>query len=785
MQDSAAQPTITYCDQRLSLLGILPEENSIRLKFNSLEHERTLNKDYAIFRPSTDVFDNIKILVYNLEREPIQIDVNTTKQEYKRVEFFEMTRLKEPIVNEDGDQVKYIIPKGQGTFPFFPPALVEKFEKKEKIEKLILTEGYFKAFSGCKNGLDVIGLSSITHARNKKTGAIHSDIESLIRTCDVDEIYILFDGDCRKLSKTKLEKDGDLSQRINSFYSAAYNIYMLLKDMASELGIQIFFSTINSDEIEGNPKGLDDLFVQFNNSPAITEAFSKRVNPYFIHKLISKNINVLKDFFHIDDAQKFYEYYKEQMGTNKNTFIYFGSKFVVNYEGKAELKLLGNYVRIGIDYYKLVEYPNKFQTILVRLAKWNKATIIEDLGKHAVSKIEKYDAFCTVPDHVNWKQVIHNNYNKYCRFIHEPIEGECPLSLAFVQHIFGDMWEKGMDYIQIMYENPIQILPILCLVSTERETGKTTFMNWMARIFQGNVVFVGSEDLSNPFNDFLRGKLIAGIDEALVDKISTVEKIKNIATAHEILMNAKGKEQEQVDVFIKFIFCSNNEESFMFIPKEEKRFWVIKVHSIKSEVYNHDFLGDLTKEIPYFIYYLRNRKLTTTNKTRMWFDIDEITTDALRKVQYNSKPKVHKTIDRKIRQMFVDFPLLKIQMTCRLIKLKMFQYDKDIDEFKVAKILKEMNVQQQLNESGQFSVHRYEFIEWRLDPENGEFKHYIMKDIGRPYVFFRRDYITVDEDEQLIYPKEMDGISELIDHGEREKFVDVNKEKTVQNNLPF
>ena len=39
--------------------------------------------------------------------------------------------------------------------------------------------------------------------------------------------------------------------------------------------------------------------------------------------------------------------------------------------------------------------------------------------------------------------------------------------------------ELGLDYVQLLYQQPTQILPILCLVSKKNETGKTTFAKWL------------------------------------------------------------------------------------------------------------------------------------------------------------------------------------------------------------------------------------------------------------------------------------------------------------------
>lgn len=40
-----------------------------------------------------------------------------------------------------------------------------------------------------------------------------------------------------------------------------------------------------------------------------------------------------------------------------------------------------------------------------------------------------------------------------------------------------------LDYLQLLYLYPIQKLPILLLVSEERNTGKSTFLNFLKAIF--------------------------------------------------------------------------------------------------------------------------------------------------------------------------------------------------------------------------------------------------------------------------------------------------------------
>lgn len=53
-----------------------------------------------------------------------------------------------------------------------------------------------------------------------------------------------------------------------------------------------------------------------------------------------------------------------------------------------------------------------------------------------------------------------------------------------MHHIFEEQYELGLDYMQLLYMQPTQKLPILLLVSEERNTGKTTFPNFLKSIFQ-------------------------------------------------------------------------------------------------------------------------------------------------------------------------------------------------------------------------------------------------------------------------------------------------------------
>ena len=101
---------------------------------------------------------------------------------------------------------------------------------------------------------------------------------------------------------------------------------------------------------------------------------------------------------------------------------------------------------------------------------------------------------------------------------HIPKEGEFNHIQSLIEHIFGEQYKLGMDYLQLLYLKPTQKLPILLLVSEERNTGKSTFLNFLKALFQENVTFNTNEDFRSQFNADWAGKLMIVVDEVLLNR---------------------------------------------------------------------------------------------------------------------------------------------------------------------------------------------------------------------------------------------------------------------------
>jgi hypothetical protein len=300
------------------------------------------------------------------------------------------------------------------------------------------------------------------------------------------------------------------------------------------------------------------------------------------------------------------------------------------------------YIRVGTSYFKKVKAPTisgDFNEILV---PWNIDTIKQDYGKTFVADIPKYDGFTCIPSHTNFQQICSEFYNKYSPLSNKPKDGSIEVSKLFLKHIFGDQVELGLDYLQLLYQKPVQILPILCLVSKERSTGKTTFLKWLKTIFENNLTYLTNDSFGSQFNSDWTNKLLICIDEVLFNKEELTERIKYLSTTNYNKLEAKGKDKIEAEFFGKFILCSNNEDNFIKIDAAEERFWVRKITKFKLE--DTHLLHKLIAEIPAFLFFLDNRQLSTPNHTRMWFYPSQIRTKALLNLIKHNRSRVEKEL---------------------------------------------------------------------------------------------------------------------------------------------
>ena len=648
-----------YRNQRLDELGITPEENNVRIK-----DEQGRFFESQIFCSSE--FGDIDIIQYDLHRNSIMKEGTTTSAGTRWIYAAQrrLNPLYVPIT-----EGKYDFTDAKNT-PFWHPEMIKMFEDQEEIEQLVITEGQFKAYKAVKEGIPTVGLTSIAHFRDAEYKTIHPEIVEFVKKCKVKKVVILWDGDCRNISSKALANGEDLAKRPSLFYWYAYNIEQHLREffpLKGKNALDVFFATIKSDEIQGSPKGIDDLLIEQGVTvPRVVDNFvqiGELPGPYIHWINISgdKGKKDMRKYFHLRNENAFYGAHADLI--KDTTFTFLNNTYRVE-KGKLILEIpkdLKKYVRIGVDFYKLQNKPfpkignkkidNRYEEVLTQ---WTEKTIKGDHGKDTLQYVPKYEGFTNIADHINYQRVIDGYWNLYDELDHHPREGKWENIRKLLKHLFRDQYDNELilDYLSILYRFPMQKLPVLCLVSKEQNTGKSTFIFLCKLIFKNNMILINSNDLIGDFNDHWTSKLIAASEETFLERKEAYETIKTLTTAKEITRKEKNKSATSIPCMIHFIFCSNYEDTFIKIGKEDSRLWIKKVHSIDKKDRVQDFDEKLEEEIPYFVNFLINREIKHQKKDRLWFAKEEFRTEAFYNVVKNSQPTVVKDLRLEIQDYF-------------------------------------------------------------------------------------------------------------------------------------
>jgi len=351
------------------------------------------------------------------------------------------------------------------------------------------------------------------------------------------------------------------------------------------------------------------------------------------------------------------------------------------------------FIRVGVDYFKKIEKKDRYHIERPELKRWTKTEIIQDYGKTLINHVPKYDDFIIEPDNLNYCDVIEGRkgifYNLYNPFTHKPNEGEWTWTERLLKHIFGDQYELGLRYMQVLYLMPKQILPILVLASKKRGTGKSTFLNWLSQIFGSNMVIINPEDLTGQFNGIYARSNIIAIEETMIDKQTSTEKLKAITTQKEISVNQKHVDNYKIPFFGKVIINTNNENNFVRIDDEEIRFWIRKLPDLDPGNANHLIEDDLKKEIPAFLHYLAQMPEIDRTKSRMIFTPEEIKTEHLELIKDESKPGLYKDMVLLLTDMFFENDISTIEFTAKQFKEYYYNNDSRASVNYISKICKE------------------------------------------------------------------------------------------------
>jgi hypothetical protein len=670
--DNKQHPIYAYYKQRLKEAGLTPETNSREVTnngrpqvipiFSPDEHNDCIDIPYITPTGETENYtDGKKLLTFSRKRYRVPREIKDPK-------------------SGETKKIRYSQPPATGVRTYCPPEICRKYRAKEEIRTLIVVEGEFKAIAGSVFGLDIMGIGGIHNFRIKERNEMEENITNIIRECHVQNVILLFDADCLRV-EYKGEKT-DLSKRLADFHTAVMRFHELL----IPCGVEFYFAHIQTKYLV-TAKGLDDLL----NTPFIredNEAKQQLRNEFdklstgakkfiSIMHITASAQNKLKKYFLLDSVHEFYEANKDVI--QDKAFTYKGGKYY--YDGSkvqnAFYEEARQYLRVGTDFYKKVweidpRRDTNHQKPELILRPWTIGEINRDYdnNKAFITYIPKYDQFCNLPDNTDsYKRIVETehegiisrSYNVYNRLDNKTAEGAWPETERFLRHIFKStntagesLYQFGLDYIQLSFYKPMQRLPVLCLVSQERNTGKSTFLFFLQLIFKENMAILDNERFKGKFTSHFAQKLIVGLEEGFVteDQKTVKERIKNYSTGRTIWLEGKGTNPSEILNFMHLVMCSNDEKNFMQIDKGENRFAVLKIPVLSTD--DPMIVKKMEKEVPAFLHFLSNRKLHyPENRSRFSFDTKVYETEALKAVQERTMNYVPRHIRNYIREMFV------------------------------------------------------------------------------------------------------------------------------------
>ncbi len=318
-----------------------------------------------------------------------------------------------------------------------------------------------------------------------------------------------------------------------------------------------------------------------------------------------------------------------------------------------------DYLRVGSDYYKKVKRPDAWGKMRTFVAPWKKDEIKQDFDKQYLTYVPKYDAFTSEPSYLKHRPTVGFLYNTFSPLDQQPEKGETKWSKIFMRQIFGDQIEAGYKLMQIYFIHPERYAPILVLVSKQRETGKTTFLDWLSMLFGDNVVMITPNQLKSDFNAGYAFSNIIGIEETRIEKEGIIQQLKAISTQRQIQVNQKYVNPVNIPFFGKFILTSNFVDTFARIEDDENRFFIRELAPPAPGTFNPNLKKDLQVEAPAFLHMLKelhDKKPIDFSISRTGFSNAELSNSNLIEVKENSKPWLYHDIKEHLMSLLDEHP---------------------------------------------------------------------------------------------------------------------------------
>ena len=263
-----------------------------------------------------DTDDDMVIHYLDLEGRPMQYVAKGSK----KIRLYFRMRWANPAahISDEGKAIKYQTPWCAPILFFIPEVIRQMYRKGERIDTLFIQEGEKKAEKACKHGMLSIAIQGIFNIGSSESGVI-KELQMIAKKCDVRKIVMIMDSDWNHLSRD-LGPGSAIDARPRQFAKAVIKFKDYVQSLAN-LGItaDIYWGHVN--ELESGEKGIDDLLTgslkgrEDELLPDIRHAMNEHDGKgHFlnIHKISSLSDFQIRDFWNLNDKDKFFELHKDR-----------------------------------------------------------------------------------------------------------------------------------------------------------------------------------------------------------------------------------------------------------------------------------------------------------------------------------------------------------------------------------------------------------------------------------------------------------------------------------------
>ncbi len=257
-----------------------------------------------------------------------------------------------------GKPMKYQSPSRSSSQLWLPNAIIAAYSSHQTFETLYVTEGEKKADKMTLHGLQTVGIGGI---HNLTFEGMSSQLEMLLKRCEVKNVVFLLDSDWQGLSKN----EDNVDWRPKTFASAVVKFrdyFYGYKNAGIEL--RIFFA-YGKDVVL---KGADDLLVhQFLGKEIELEADFERARidregkgQYVnVHEITLTSPQKIYEHWHLHNAQSFLDFHKDALKLRRE-FVYNKQRWTWNEEaeGGARFEMVDKILEYE-KYWTIEEVPTR------------------------------------------------------------------------------------------------------------------------------------------------------------------------------------------------------------------------------------------------------------------------------------------------------------------------------------------------------------------------------------------------------------------------------------------